>query len=112
MAEATSINAAGAIVTGVNGTMPIIGGDIVVLDFIPANVIIGGYFDLFLLAERSGAKLSQSEHVKFVEDQTVFKGTARYDGLPVIAEGFVAFALNGGTVSGDMSFPEDEANPQ
>lgn len=112
MAEATSINAAGAIVSGVNGTMPIIGGDIVVLDFIPANVIIGGYFDLYLLAERSGAKLGQSEHVKFTEDETVFKGTARYDGLPVIAEGFVAFALNSGSVSGDMSFPEDEANPQ
>lgn len=112
IAEATSINAAGAIVTGVNATMPIIGGDIVVLDFIPANIIIGGYFDLYLLAERSGAKLGQSEHVKFTEDETVFKGTARYDGLPVIAEGFVAFALNSGTVSGDMSFPEDGANPQ
>ena len=112
IAEATSINAAGAIVTGVNATMPIIGGDIVVLDFIPANIIIGGYFDLYLLAERSGAKLGQSEHVKFTEDETVFKGTARYDGLPVIAEGFVAFALNSGTVSGDMSFPEDSANPQ
>ena len=112
IAEATSINAAGAIVTGVNATMPIIGGDIVVLDFIPANIIIGGYFDLYLLAERSGAKLGQSEHVKFTEDETVFKGTARYDGLPVIAEGFVAFALNSGSVSGDMSFPEDSANPQ
>ena len=112
IAEAISINAAGAIVTGVNATMPIIGGDIVVLDFIPANIIIGGYFDLYLLAERSGAKLGQSEHVKFTEDETVFRGTARYDGLPVIAEGFVAFALNSGSVSGDMSFPEDAANPQ
>lgn len=112
IAEAISINAAGAIVTGVNATMPIIGGDIVVLDFIPANNIIGGYFDLYLLAERSGAKLGQSEHVKFTEDETVFRGTARYDGLPVIAEGFVAFALNSGSVSGDMSFPEDAANPQ
>lgn len=111
IAEATSINAAGAIVTGINGTMPIIGGDIVVLDFIPANVIIGGYFDLYLLAERSGAKLGQSEHVRFTEDETVFKGTARYDGLPVIAEGFVAFALNGGTVA-PVNFAEDTANPQ
>ena len=112
-AEMLSINAAGAIVSGIEGTMPVIGGDIVVLDFIPDNIIIGGYFDLYLLAERSGQKLGQSEHVKFLEDQTVFKGTARYDGLPVIAEGFVAFALNGGTVLANaVSFAEDSANPQ
>lgn len=112
-AEMLSINAAGAIVSGIEGTMPVIGGDIVVLDFIPDNIIIGGYFDLYLLAERSGQKLGQSEHVKFLEDQTVFKGTARYDGLPVIAEGFVAFALNGGTVTANaVSFAEDSANPQ
>lgn len=112
-AEMLSINAAGAIVSGIEGTMPVIGGDIVVLDFIPDNIIIGGYFDLYLVAERSGQKLGQSEHVKFLEDQTVFKGTARYDGLPVIAEGFVAFALNGGTVLANaVSFAEDSANPQ
>ena len=112
-AEMLSINAAGAIVSGIEGTMPVIGGDIVVLDFIPDNIIIGGYFDLYLVAERSGQKLGQSEHVKFLEDQTVFKGTARYDGLPVIAEGFVAFALNGGTVTANaVSFAEDSANPQ
>ena len=112
-AEMLSINAAGAIVSGIEGTMPVIGGVIVVLDFIPDNIIIGGYFDLYLVAERSGQKLGQSEHVKFLEDQTVFKGTARYDGLPVIAEGFVAFALNGGTVTANaVSFAEDSANPQ
>lgn len=110
IANALSINAAGAIVSGVNGSMPVIGGVIEVLEFIPNNVIIGGYFDLYLLAERRGVKLGQSEHYKFVEDQTVFKGTARYDGLPVIAEAFVAIGINGVTPNASMSFAPDEAN--
>lgn len=110
IANALSINAAGAIVSGVNGSMPVIGGVIETLEFIPDNVIIGGYFDLYLLAERRGVQLAQSEHYKFVEDQTVFKGTARYDGLPVIAEGFVAIGIGGVTPTASMSFAPDEAN--
>lgn len=93
-AKALTINAAGAIVSGQNNTMPIIGGDIVELDFIPDDVIIGGYGSLYLLVERAGANLAQSEHVKFIEDQTVFKGTARYDGRPVFGEGFVAINIS------------------
>lgn len=93
-AKALTINAAGAIVSGQNNTMPIIGGDLVLLDFIPDNVIIGGYGSLYLLAERAGANLAQSEHVRFVEDQTVFKGTARYDGRPVFGEAFVAINIS------------------
>lgn len=96
-AEAVGINASGAIVSGVGGTMPVVGGVIEVLDFIPDNVIIGGFFDLYLLAERSGRQFATSEHVRFLQDQTVFKGTARYDGLPVIAEGFVAIGIAGTT---------------
>ena len=38
------------------------------------------------------------------------KGTARYDGLPVIAEGFVAIGLNGVTPTAQMTFAPDEAN--
>lgn len=111
LAESLSINAVGAITAGVNGTMPVVGGEIIDLDFIPDHVIIGGYGDLYLLAERAGIKLAQSEHVLFLEDQTVFKGTARYDGLPVIPEGFVAIGLNGTAPSADgISFAADEAN--
>ena len=110
IANALSINAAGAIVSGVNGVMPVVGGVIEVLSFVPDNVIIGGYFDLYLLAERRGVQLAQSEHYKFVEDQTVFKGTARYDGLPVIAEAFVAIGINSVTPTASMSFAPDEAN--
>lgn len=110
VAGAVSVDASGAIVSGVNGVMPVIGGNIEVLNFIPDNVIIAGYFDLYLLAERAGAKFATSEHVRFLNDQTVFKGTARYDGQPAIAEAFVAIGLNGVTPSADMTFAPDTAN--
>lgn len=112
VAASVSVDAAGAIVSGVNGTMPVIGGVIEVLDFIPNNVIIGGYFDLYLLGERAGNKFASSEHVRFLADQTVFKGTARYDGLPAIAEGFVALGLSNTTPNASMEFAADNANPQ
>lgn len=109
-ANALTINANGAIVAGVDGSMPVIGGIVEVLDSIPDYVIVGGYLDLYLLAERAGQKFAQSEHVRFLQDQTVMKGTARYDGLPVIAEGFVAIGLNGVTPNAQMTFAPDEAN--
>lgn len=111
LAESLSINAAGSVVAGVNNTMPIVGGECVLLEFMPDNVIVGGYGDLYLLAERAGAEFAQSEHVRFIEDQTVFKGTARYDGLPVIAEGFVVIGINGTTPSASsITFEPDTAN--
>ena len=110
VAAAMSINAAGAIVTGVNGMMPVIGGVIEVLDFIPDNVIVGGYGDQYVLAERAGAKFATSEHVRFLQDQTVFKGTARYDGAPAIAEGFVVIGINSTSPTASMNFAVDKAN--
>ena len=108
--EAMGINAAGAIVSGMNATMPVAGGVVEVLDFIPNNVILVGYFELYLLAERAGQKFAQSEHAFFIQDQTVFKGTARYDGLPVIAEAFAAIGIDGTTPTSTMTFASDEAN--
>ncbi len=111
MAETVSINANGQIVSGVAGTMPVVGGVIEVLDFIPDNTIIGGYFDLYMLGERAGAQFAQSEHVFFIQDQTAFKGTARYDGQPVIAEAFVAIGLEATTpAASSVAFAPDEAN--
>lgn len=110
MGQAMSINAAGAIVSGVGATMPVIGGVIEVLDFVPDYQIISGYFDLYLLAERAGQQFASSEHVKFLSDQTVFRGTARYDGQPVIAEGFVLVAVNNQSAVTSKSFPDDGAN--
>lgn len=109
-AEALSINAAGAIVSGMEGTMPVVGGIVEVLDFIPDYVVIGGYFELYLLAERAGQKFASSDQVFFIQDQTVFKGTARYDGQPVIAEAFAAIGVNGTTPNSTMTFAADTAN--
>lgn len=110
-AATVSVSATGSIVTGVLDRMPVIGGIIEVLDFIPDNVIIGGYFDLYLLAERAGTRFATSEHVRFLQDQTVMKGTARYDGKPAIAEGFVAMALGTTAPDAEMDFAPDTANP-
>ena len=103
-AEAVTFNAAGAVVSAQNGTMPIVGGDIVELDFIPDGDVVGGYGDLYLLAERAGAAIGQSEHARFVEDQTIFKGTARYDGLPAIPEGFVGLNISGKAPTTSVDF--------
>lgn len=110
VAEAMSFNAAGAIVTGVNATMPVIGGDIVELDFIPDDNIVAGYGDLYLMVERAGVEVASSEHFMFTSDKTVYKATARYDGLPVIAEGFVVIGINNTDATTTMTFNPDDAN--
>ena len=109
-AETLLTTADGQFVASAAGTMPAVGGNIEVLNFIPDNTIIAGYFELYLLAERAGQKFAQSEHVKFLEDATVFKGTARYDGQPVIPEAFIAIGLEGTTPSATMAFAPDTAN--
>lgn len=109
--ESMGINAQATIVAGMNNTMPVVGGEIVELPFIPDGNIICGYFDAYLLAQRAGTTLGQSEHARFLNDQTVFKGTARYDGLPTIAEAFEVFTIttDAPTTSG-IPFPQDTAN--
>lgn len=110
-AQAMSVNANGAIVSGFENTMPVIGGQIEELDFIPNYVIIAGHFDDYLLAERAGKKFAQSEHAFFLQDQTAFKGTARYDGKPVIAEAFAAIGVNDAVpAAGSVSFAANNAN--
>lgn len=110
-AQAMSVNANGAIVSGFENTMPVIGGTVEVLDFIPNYVIIAGHFDNYLLAERGGEKFAQSEHVFFLQDQTAFKGTARYDGKPVIAEAFAVIGVNDAVpAANSVSFSADNAN--
>lgn len=109
-AQGLSINAAGAIVSGMEGSMPVVGGKVETLDFVPNYVIIGGHFENYLLAERAGKKFAQSEHAFFLQDQTAFKGTARYDGQPVIPEAFVVIGINGVTPDADMDFAADNAN--
>ena len=113
--KAINFNAAGAVVAGVQNTMPVIGGEAVLLDFIPNNHIIGGYGSLYLLAERAGVQLAQSEHVQFIQDNTVFKGTARYDGRPIFGEAFVGITIDQVAnpqvpAPSDVVFAPDNAN--
>lgn len=110
MAESMDKNMNGAIVAGMNGQMPVVGGAIVELPFIPDNNIVFGYFDLYKLAQRAGVTMSQSEHVRFIEDQTVFKGTARYDGAPAIAEAFGVYSLTTTAPTTTATFASDTAN--
>jgi HK97 family phage major capsid protein len=109
-ASLLSFNAAGALVTGAAQTMPIIGGAVEFLEFIPENAIIGGHGSQYLLVERAGVKLGQSEHAQFIEDNTVYKATSRWDGIPTAGEGFAAFSLSTNPVAGSIQFAEDKAN--
>lgn len=109
--EAMNFNTAGAIVSVQDGTMPVAGGDIEVLseDIIADNNIVCGYGELYLLAERAGSEFERSDQYKFAEDQVAFKGSARYDGEPVIAEGFVSIGF-GSAPAKSATFAGDTAN--
>lgn len=108
--KALAFDGAAALTAGVTSEMPIIGGKIVELDFVPDNEIIGGYMDLYLLAEREGTTLEQSREVKFIEDQTAFKATARYDGKPVRGEAFVVMRYDNVAPVTSVTFATDSAN--
>ena len=110
MSKAIAFNAAAALTSSVNDEMPVIGGKIITLPFMSDNEIVGGYGSLYTLAEREGGQFAQSEHAMFIEDQTVFKGTARYDGTPVIGEGFVAINFGNVAVATSKTFAADAAN--
>lgn len=112
VSEALSINASGAIVTGIGNTMPVLGGDIVTLphDVVPDGAIYGGYGNLYTLGERKGMTVGYSDQPFFLQDQTAFKATARYDGKAAIPEGFLAIGLNGAAPATSTSFNPDVAN--
>lgn len=110
LSESVAVNAAGAIVSEVNGRMPVTGGIIEVLNFIPAKNIVAGYFELYVLGERKGMTIDTSEHVKFIEDQTVIRGRCRYDGKPAIPAAFVLIGIDNETPTEAIDFatPSDE----
>ena len=109
-AKALAFNSAAALTAGITSEMPVVGGQIVELDFVPDNQIMGGYMDLYLLAEREGTTLEQSTEVKFIEDQTAFKATARYDGKPVRGEAFVIVRYDNTAATTSLTFASDAAN--
>lgn len=109
-AKLIAFNYEGGLVAQFPGTMPIIDGDIDVLEFIPDGDIIGGYGDLYLLALRAGMTIESSREVQFIQDNTVFKGKERADGMPVIPGAFVAININNAAVTTVMDFAADTAN--
>lgn len=105
------VDSSGAYVAAINGQMPAIGGDIIVLSLVPDNTIIAGYFDLYLLAERAGTTIGTSDQAFWTADMTGFKGTARYDGKVLRDDAFVAIGINGVTpAANQVSFAPDQAN--
>lgn len=109
MIRSLGINSAATIVAGMENAMPVIGGEIVTLEFVPDNEIIGGYLDMYVLAEREGGTFGASDLPLFIQDKTVYKGTARYDGQPAIGESFVAVSYDNTEVTTSMDFKPDYA---
>lgn len=109
-AKMIAMTAEGNIVSRLNGVMPIVMGDIDVLEFIPDGDIIGGYGELYLWVDRGSMAIDVSEHVQFIQDNTVFRGKARADGKPVIPKSFVAMNINNVDVTTVVSFAADKAN--
>ncbi len=105
-----TFTATGDIVANLFGTLPIVNGDIDILEFIPDGDIIGGYGDLYLWADRRSMVIDQSEHVQFIQDNTVFRGKARADGAPIIPGAFVAININNTEVTTVINFAADTAN--
>lgn len=105
-----TFTATGDIVANLFGTLPIINGDIDVLEFIPDGDIIGGYGDLYLWVDRASMQIESSREVQFIQDNTVFRGKARADGAPVIPGAFVAININNTDVTTVMDFAADTAN--
>ena len=105
-----TFTATGDIAAGVFATLPIITGDIDILEFIPDGDIIGGYGDLYLWVNRGEIQIDADHSVQFIQDNTVFRGKARADGTPVIPQSFVALNINGSDVTTSMTFAADTAN--
>lgn len=86
-----TLNTAGAVVSSANRQMPVIGGAVEELDFIPDGVVIGGFGGNYKWVNRRGVKITPSEHVRFLQDQVLYKGVARADGMPMAGEAFAMF---------------------
>ena len=105
-----TFTANGDIVANLFGTLPIVTGNVDILEFIPDGDIIGGYGDLYLWIDRASMQIESDRSVQFIQDNTVFRGKARADGAPVIPGAFVAININNAEVTTVMDFAADTAN--
>ena len=105
-----TFTATGDAVANLYGYLPIITGDVDILEFIPDGDIIGGYGDLYLWVDRAAMQIESSREVQFIQDNTVFRGKARADGAPIIPGAFVAININNKDVTTVMDFAADTSN--
>lgn len=109
-AIATSVT--GEWVAIIGGRLPIVSGQIDVLEFMPDGDIVGGYFQLYLWAQHDSAFIGTDRTglQLRVKDATLVFGRERADGMPLIPEGFVGININGQAVTTVMNFPANSAN--
>ena len=105
-----TFTATGDIVANLFGSLPIVTGDIDILEFMPDGDIVGGYGYLYGLGVRSGLSIESSYHVQFLQDNTVYRAKQRADGKPVVPGAFVAININNQAVTTAMDFAADTAN--
>ena len=112
LAKALAFNSAAALKAGIDDEMPVIGGKIIEMEDpeLQDYEIIGGYGAGYLLGRRQGASFGTSDQQFYTDDQTVFKGTARYDGKPVYGENFVIVNFGNVSPETDQAFETDYAN--
>lgn len=112
LAKALTFNASGALVAGMQNTMPVIGGLIVELPGMPDYEVSGGFLDVYLLVERAGANIRTSDIPLMIQDQTLFTATQRMDGKPAVGEAFVAVSYDNTDVTTTHDFEPDYANSE
>lgn len=113
MSELLNYNSNGLLVTGVTNEMPVLGGGIEELDFMPDGLIIGGYGKMYAAVERGEMRFETSDQVKWIEEQTLVKGAARFDGKPVQPASFVMIGIDGvipEDAAESVNFAFDDAN--
>ena len=110
--KAIATNITGEWVAMLGGVLPIIGGDIDVLEFMPDYDIVGGYGELYKYGVRQGLTIGMDNTgaVNRIKDQTIFFGKKRADGQPAVAGAFVAMNIKNIDVTTTYAFPTDKAN--
>lgn len=108
--RALAFNSNAALMSGIENTMPVVGGEIITLEFMPDHMVVGGYGDEYLLVERDGGTFASSDAPLFLMDKTAFKGTARYDGQPISGEAFMAQTYDNTPVTTALDFATDYVN--
>lgn len=110
MGKAIATASTGAYVSTMQNEMPIDRGAIEILDFMKDGDVAVGYLDLYLGSERAGATVKAFDQTLALSDEMLLIGSARYDGKPVIAEGFVLFNIANEAPMTAIDFAADKAN--